>query len=124
MIRAYLLFNAVMYVVFAIVCAIWPEKTANFVGFAFKSGSGRSEYVAVYGGLEMAMGLFFLVAGVSEKWQHAGLLFAVLLYACLVLFRAPTLVLVSGIERQTFILAAAELVLGVIAAILWFRRGG
>lgn len=121
MIRAYLFLNAFAYIGFALWCAIAPVTTANAIGLQFRSGSGRSEYITVYGGLEMGVALFFLVAAMQPKYQEAGLLFAVLFYGGLIVFRAYTLVTVPGIERVTYYFAGSELLFGLAAIALWFR---
>jgi hypothetical protein len=124
MIKAYLLFNAAAYIGFALWCTFAPEKTASAIGLQFRSGSGKSEYITVYGGLEMGVAAFFLIAGLMPKYQEAGLLFGLLFYAGLVIFRAYSFATVPGIERMTYYFAASELVLGLIAAGLWFSRTG
>ncbi len=123
MIRAYLILNAAIYVIFSLWCTIAPEKTAANIGFAFRSGSGRSEFVTVYGGLELGMAAFFLIAGMRSEFQLAGLLFALCLYAAIVAFRIVTLLTVPGIERITYGTFGLEVVLGLAAAILWWKRG-
>lgn len=121
MIRAYLFLNAAAYVGFALWCTFAPVTTADALGLQFRSGSGRSEYITVYGGLEMGVAIFFLVAAMQPKYQEAGLLFAVLFYAGLIVFRAYTLVTVPGIERMTYYFAGSELLFGLAAIALWVR---
>jgi hypothetical protein len=124
MIKAYLLFNAVAYIGFSLWCTIAPEKTASSLGLTFRSGSGKSEYITVYGGLEMGVALFFLIAALTPKYQEPGLLFAVFFYGGLVVFRLFTFATVTGIERITHGFGASELVLGLIGAWLWWTREG
>lgn len=121
MIRAYLLLNALIYFVFSVWCTIAPDKTARNIGFDFRSGSGRSEYLTVYGGLQLGMALFFLIAGLRSDYQTGGLVFALCLYSAIIAFRLFTFATVAGIEQLTFIVAGLELLLGAAAAILWWR---
>lgn len=122
MLKVYLAINALMYAVFAIWCTLAPQKTAAAVGFDFRSGSGRSEFVTVYGGLELGLALFFALAALRGEIQVAGLLFALCLYGAIVPFRAFALVSVPGIERTTYFIAALELVLLIAAVALWYLR--
>jgi hypothetical protein len=122
MLKSYLLFNAALYILFALWCTIAPEKTAGVLGLAFRSGSGKCEYITVYGGLEFGLGLFFLLAGLRPELREAGLILAICFYGGLVLWRLPTLALVPGIHRVTFGFAAAEFVLCAMAAALWFTN--
>lgn len=119
MIQAYLILNALLYAVFAAACTLMPEKAARAVGFELPGGSGRSEFVTVYGGLELAMALFFAIGAWRAEWREGALLFAVLLYGCLVVFRIGTLIAFEGIGRLTYLTFGLELVLGVAGAALW-----
>lgn len=113
---AYLWLNAVLYAAFAIWCTIAPEKTAAGVGFTFRSGSGRSEFIAVYGGLEFGVALFFALCAIKPALTPAGVWFGLLFYAGIVAFRllAFTTTPLATIERPTYILATLE-----AALLLW-----
>lgn len=124
MIRTYLFINAGLYILFAVWCTVMPRTTASALGLSFKSGSGKSEYITVYGGLEFGAAMFFLIAALKPELRGAGLLFGLLFYAGLVCWRIPTLMFVEGVQKTTYFFAAGELVLGVAAAWLWFRGGG
>lgn len=58
--RAFLAFVCAAYVLLAVWCAVLPSQTANSVGFTLRAGSGQSEYLVIYGGLQLALGLVFL----------------------------------------------------------------
>jgi hypothetical protein len=119
MIRAYLLVSAVLYVAFAVWCTLAPTKTASFLGLSFRSGSGKSEYITVYGGLEFGVAMFFLAAALRPELRWAGLVFAILFYAGLVIWRVPTLLFISGVERPTYLFAAGEAVLLAAGIAVW-----
>jgi hypothetical protein len=118
MLRTYLFVNAALYVLFAVWCTVMPEKTAETLGLAFRSGSGKSEYITVYGGLEFGVAMFFLLAALRPELRQAGLLFALLFYGGLVAWRIPTLLMVSGVQKVTYGFAATEAVLLVMAVLL------
>lgn len=122
MIKAYLLLNGVLYILFALWCTIMPEKTASALGLSFRSGSGKSEYITVYGGLEFGLGVFFLVTALRPEMREPGLLLALLFYAGLVAWRTGTFLLVPGIGKVTYFFGAFELVLGLAALALWLTR--
>ena len=121
MIRAYLLLNALLYAAFAVWCTLAPEKTATNIGYEIRSGSGRSEYLTVYGGLQLGMAVYFLIAGLRSGYQSGGLLFALCLYTTIIAFRLFTFATVAGIGQLTFVVAGLELLLGGAAALLWWR---
>ncbi|MCA8951121.1 MAG: hypothetical protein KDE27_16565 [Planctomycetes bacterium] len=47
----------VVYLALGIWCTIAPRSTAAGVGFELRGGAGMSEFVTVYGGLEVGLGL-------------------------------------------------------------------
>lgn len=122
MTRIFLFINAALYIVFALWCTIAPTKTAEFLGLAFRSGSGKSEYITVYGGMEFGIAMFFLIAALKPEFKDAGLLFGLLFYAGLILWRLPGFLTIPGIAKATYFFGAAELLLGLWALFLWLSR--
>ena len=118
MLRTYLFVNAALYVLFALWCTLMPEKTASALGLMFRSGSGKSEYITVYGGMEFGIAMFFLLAALRPEMRQAGLLFALLFYGGLVAWRIPTLLMVPGVQKITYGFAASEAVLLVMAVLM------
>ena len=47
----------VTYLCLAVWCALQPVGTSQAIGFQIASGSGHSEYLTVYGGLQFGLGL-------------------------------------------------------------------
>ena len=75
----------------------------------------------VYGGLEMGMALFFLFAALSPSLRTAGLLFALVLYGCLALWRIGTVLTIDGVGTFPYVMLAIEVTFTLIAAALYFR---
>ncbi len=84
--KLYTILNAVGYVVLGLWCAFAPFFTADIVGFTLLGGKGIAEYTAVYGGLQVALGIFFYLCHRTARLD-AALLFGTTLYSCLVVFR-------------------------------------
>ncbi len=59
--RAFLAIVGLAYLLLAGWCALNPNQTSASVGFTLQKGSGQSEFLTVYGGLEFALGVVFLV---------------------------------------------------------------
>ena len=90
MAKAYLWINAVLYVVLAIWCTLSPSKTATAVGYTQLSPAGQSEYLVIYGGLQLGMAfLFGYFAWIDQP--RTGLLVALAFYVPIVLFRTVSL---------------------------------
>ncbi|MFN0007873.1 MAG: DUF4345 domain-containing protein [Planctomycetota bacterium] len=119
----YLAFNALMYAVFAAWCTMAPRQTAEFVGLRTASSGGESEYLAVYGGLQAGLALFFGLASVSESQQRSALWLSVLLYGGISAFRTIAVVRLGfGQLGNARFFYCAEIVLFLIAALLLARR--
>lgn len=121
MTRVYLAIVGAAYVVLAFWCALEPERTARSVGFELRSGSGQSEYLVVYGGLQLALGLIFLWPLFRKQAAGYCLGVCVSIFALLVLFRTASFFLFDDFERTTYVLAAVEW-LGLLAGLAVWRR--
>jgi hypothetical protein len=88
--QIYLYVNAVLYGVFALWCTVMPTKTAANLGYLDLSSGGRSEYLVIYGGLQLGLALIFWQTARIDAYQRFGVLIAVLLYAPIVLYRVVT----------------------------------
>jgi hypothetical protein len=83
----YLWINGLLYLVFGLWCAIDPVWTSQAVGFHLPGNQGLAEFVAVYGGLEFGVGVFFLLAARTSSLRYAGLLFGTCFYLGIFTFR-------------------------------------
>ena len=121
MLLIYLWLNAVMYLFLGAWCTVMPDKTATSIGFAFTKAGARSEYITVYGGMEVGLGVFFMLTALNPAWRQAGLLLGLCLYGGLALWRLYTFLTIDGVTgfpRFAFVL---ESVLFVAALLLVLR---
>lgn len=120
--KAFLSALGLAYLGLAVWCGISPTKTAGSIGFQLQPGSGQSEYLTVYGGLQFALGLMFLWPLVRESDTRLVLAACVLLHACLVIARTISFARFSGISGLTYGLAVGEwIILLISAGLLWKR---
>ena len=104
-------------------CAAAPEKTSRTVGFSLQPGAGQSEFLTVYGGLEVALGLAFLWPLWRPDQTQSSLGLCLIVHACLVAFRTLGFLLYENIPGTTKTFAAFEwAILLVTAAFWWFRK--
>ncbi len=92
MISIYLGFNALMYAVFAIWCAVKPTTTAAYLGLSAVSAGGRSEYLAIYGGLQAGLAIFYSFALFAPEHRRTALWMSAFLYGGIVAFRSIAIV--------------------------------
>jgi hypothetical protein len=87
MVVTYLAFNAVLYAVFAVWCAVAPKQTSGFLGLTPANPAGESEYLAVYGGLQAGLAAFYALATFLPDHRRSALLMSLALYSGIVLLR-------------------------------------
>jgi len=119
----YLGFQALLYVGLAVWCTVAPDGTSRAIGFGLTNNSARSEYITVYGGLELGMGLFFLLTALNPDWRRFGVLFALCAYGCLATFRLGTLLFLSDVGTFPKLMLAVEISMTVLAGLLFYRSG-
>ena len=121
--KIYLAVTALVYFSLAIWCTVSPAATSQKVGFQLKEGSGQSEFMTVFGGLEFGLALILLCSISRAQTVTYGLIACVLIHGSLVLFRTISLFSFSGIEPMTYKLATGEWVIFILGlVILWLNR--
>lgn len=118
----YLGFNAVLYAVFGVWCTLAPDRTARALGYASLDRAGQSEYLVIYGGLQLGLALAFALFAWNASLHRAGLMLALCLYGGIVVFRAATLWMYGPVPALTWGIAALELMLLLGAGALWLTR--
>jgi hypothetical protein len=123
MTKVYLWFNAAMYLFFAVACALNPDRLQRALGFFTLDNSGSSEFLAIYAGLEAGFALFYVAAARKLELERPAILFSICLYAGIVVFRLPSLLIYRPVRTISYVVAAGEVVL-LAAALLLRRRAG
>jgi hypothetical protein len=121
--KFFLTFVGLVYLALAIWCTFDSETTSQKVGFALNGGSGQSEFVTVYGGLEFALALVLLMPWVWNESTRFALVSCTLVHASLVIFRTFAYFRFEGIEPFTHRLAIGEwvILLASIAMLLTLK---
>lgn len=119
--RIYLLVQALLLLGLGVLYFVRPEEMSNLSGMLLMAPAAITDVRAYYGGLQMGLGVFLLLAVRQGELQRAALTLLVLLYSALALARIGGLWLEGGLQ-QTFNLAAM-LFEGVSAALgYWLLR--
>ncbi len=118
----YLYANAVLYLVFAVWCTVGMSRTAPAMGFAALTSGGRSEYLTIYGGLQLGLAVAFWLLARNPEWHKPGILFALALYAPIVVFRLISMARFWPVGNVTLGTAALEVVLLAVGTWLYLSR--
>jgi len=116
--RIFLGLVGLVYLYLAAWCSLKPEQTSQLVGFELKPGSGQSEFLVIYGGLELALGLVFLWPLLRPEQLKSMLLVCLIVHACIVTFRSISFGMYSGIQPMTRSLAFYEWLIFIGSAVL------
>lgn len=127
--KYFLILNGVLYVLLGIWCAALPGKSASAVGFDLPTNGGKSEFITVYGGLEVSMGLFFLFCAFYKPSAQTdlvtvGLWYSLITYACLMLFRWGTIIALRDLSTFVYAMVAVETTMTLLSAVLLWRGSG
>ena len=120
--KIYLAVVALMYVGLALWCSLQPEVTSEKVGFHLTGGSGRSEFLTIYGGLEFGLALVLLASLVKSETVGYGLIACVLIHASLVVFRSIGFFCFKDLDPITYKLAIGEWVILLLGMAIIFTR--
>lgn len=122
--KLYLAIVSLIYLTLAIWCTVQPGVTSRKVGFELKGGSGQSEFMTVYGGLEFGIALVLVASLFRADSVRLGVFACVLIHASLVVFRTISFLCYSGIEPFTYKLAIGEWIITLvgIAVLFWRSR--
>ena len=71
--QGFLLLQGVTFFGLGVWFLIEPTTLASAIGLAPESPAGLAKLRAVYGGLEIALGVFLLVTGFQANWSKTGL---------------------------------------------------
>jgi hypothetical protein len=115
----YFIVNAVLYLSLAALCTCRHGQTSRGSGFVVLDNSGHSEYLVIYGGLQLGLGLFYGMLARQPEYAPLGAVFSLLLYLPIVLYRLGTWLIyrpTSVVTRGTTVL---EILLLVWAFIIW-----
>lgn len=122
MLRFYFYLNALLYAALAIWCTVSYLTTSKGSGYVTLNNSGRSEYLVIYGGLQIGLALFYFYLGqYPAAVGRVGVIFSLLLYAPIVLYRVVTVIRFSPVSGITWGTGALELFLLVFAVFLFAR---
>lgn len=124
MLAIYLWTNAALYIIFAVWMTVLPWQTSAAIGYTALSASGKSEYLVIYGGLQVGLAAFFAWCAWQETLHRTGIVFAICLYTPIVIYRAGTVMRFWPVSMVTVSVAVLEAALwiGAVALLAYGAR--
>jgi len=114
--------NAAMYAVCCLWSTIATDNVMSFLGQSVVKQQGRIEFLAVYGGIEAGLALFFGACAINPLMTVSGVRVGLCLYGGAVTWRTAALV-IYGVPDELGILGlfAVEILLLLLAVAAWFE---
>jgi uncharacterized membrane protein len=112
--RLLLVFIALTYTVFGFVFLFYPSEMAAIVGIAFPTTRPRTDFRAMYGGLEIGVGVFLLICAMRREFVRVGLFASACALVAMATSRSVGLML-DGMSLMQLAIAASEWVGGIAA---------
>ena len=122
MTNIYFWINALLYFLFALWCTVRKEQTSMASGFTEINNSGWSEYLVIYGGLQLGLAAFFVYLAIHGEFYKIGLIFSLFLYFPIVIFRLISIYKFWPISTTTMVVGGMEIILLIWAFALLFLK--
>ena len=121
--KTFLFLVGAIFAAYGIACALDPALPARLAGLAINNGDGFAEMGAMYGGLQVGVGAFCILAALQPPLQRPALLLLLLAIGLLALMRgASTLRSDELVSAYTWGALAFETLVTACAAALLLRR--
>ena len=114
--------NALLYCLFALWCTVRKEQTSLASGFTGINNSGWSEYLVIYGGLQLGLAAFFIYLALHSEFYKTGLIFSLFLYSPIVIYRVASIYKFWPVSTTTLVIGGMEIALLICASALMLTK--
>lgn len=118
--RVYLAIVGLIYLALGLWCAFSPTETSQKVGFLLQGDSGKSEFMTVYGGLEIGLGIAFLWPLIHSDATRWSLVFCLIIHSGLVALRTISLLIHRDYGSFVLKLAVGEWLILLAGLVVWW----
>ncbi|ARN76028.1 DUF4345 domain-containing protein [Oceanicoccus sagamiensis] len=116
--RGFLIFNGLIFGSYGIQCLLDPAVVSELTGMQLSTNTAIIEVRAMYGGLQLTMGLYLLYCAMQIVRVSQGLLVAIFIFAGMAGARSFGLAIDGGDSGYNIAATAYESICGVIAVFL------
>jgi presenilin-like A22 family membrane protease len=121
MVKTFLAVIGVAYFVLAAWCAVSPASTSKSLGYENLSSAAKSEYLVLYGGLQLALGIVFLWPVFRSVDPQPFLLVCLIVHVAIALFRTASYFLYADIPQMTRMLTGVEWAICLATVYVWWK---
>lgn len=118
-----IIFNLIagLYLLSGLWCTFMAERSMTFLGYEATSQFSVGEFITVYGGLQIGIGLAMIAVNWLPQYFGGTLFFATVFSIVLILARIATLI-TYGFFEQGNLMAGLEMVIAVSLVVLFLRH--
>lgn len=116
--RLILALSGLVFGAYGVYCTANPYFAAEQIGYAMSNSSEVVEVMAMYGGLQIALGIIFLFCALKQQWIIPGLACVAICTLCLSSTRSLGISL-HGADGYNLGALAYEAISAVLATIAW-----
>lgn len=109
-----------LYLISAMWCVFQADAAAGFLGLGLNTGLARSEFFAVYGGLQFGLGAAMLLSSFAPRYVEAAFFFSAVFSFCLALFRLVSFS-IYGWTDASLLMLAIEVGIASVLVYGWWR---
>ena len=109
----------ILYLLSGSFCTFNSDSSAQFLGFAMATKYGMVEYITVYGGLQIGLGMAMLLSGLRQSYVEAALFFVLVFSALLAIFRVVSMSVI-GMNNEIMMLAVLEWGITIVVGVTWY----
>lgn len=120
--RIALVLASIGFLGFGIAYVLWPMPMGRLTDIPLPTPNARIDFAATYGGVQLGLGTFFLVASRRPGWIEPGLWAAAAVFAGLFLVRIQSMLVINGSPTRVIVAALAIEATGLLVTIHALRR--
>jgi len=109
--KVFLLMAGMLYAALSLYCTARPQAAADTVHLAREGAGGKSEFLVIYGGLELALAVLFVLPILGRFPARPALIAFLVIHTLLVVFRTASFVAYGPLPGSTTNLAVGEWIL-------------
>ena len=110
--------TALVFIVYGTFILFAPQVPAGLIGFVLTNADARIEMIAMYGGLEIGVGLFCLLGALRQEYEKSSLMFILIVIGGLAISRLCAFALSSGsVTSYTYSAIAYESITFILTVI-------
>ena len=112
-----------IYILSGMWCGLNPILSASNLGFVFSVPQAQVEYLSVYGGLQLGLGIAMILVSLNPRLLLGGVFFSMVFSIVLMLTRIAAMTL-YGTTGTMWILLLLESCIALVLIASWYKSSG